>query len=75
MEGSHASAPWHLLYFLPLPQGQASLRPILRAPPDRPAAMVWGFPAMAAMGLGFTALDGGARRGAPAGCSVTSVRW
>src|SRR5579871_770806 len=23
----HALAPWHFLYFLPLPQGQGSLRP------------------------------------------------
>src|SRR5690606_22383777 len=27
MEGIQATAPWHFLYFLPLPQGQGSLRP------------------------------------------------
>src|SRR5206468_2840031 len=25
---AHVAAPWHFLYFLPLPQGQGSLRPI-----------------------------------------------
>src|SRR5438094_7170740 len=27
-EGGGPPAPWHFLYFLPLPQGQGSLRPI-----------------------------------------------
>ena len=26
----HFPAPWHFLYFLPLPQGQGSLRPTFR---------------------------------------------
>ena len=31
---AYAPAPWHFLYFLPLPQGQGSLRPTLSAADD-----------------------------------------
>src|SRR3972149_2153209 len=40
-----APEPWHFLYFLPLPQGQGSLRPTLRlaaAPSGRLLAAVAG---------------------------------
>ena len=29
LEVTYATAPWHFLYFLPLPQGQGALRPTL----------------------------------------------
>src|SRR5882762_10233609 len=47
----HAAAPWHFLYFFPLPQGQGSLRPtfgssrrtvlITSSPPVRAGTGPW----------------------------------
>ena len=70
---TYAVSPWHRLYFLPLPHGQGSLRPIFFKPLPAPVARRAEAPAAIAglVAIAVAAPRDARRRAEPAGFAAS----